>query len=93
MFRIGCHISASGGYQAMGERIAALTAAALATARRRYAELAAALDAMSPLKVLGRGYAIAQDESGRVIREKSDVKSGDLIRIRLQKDRIDCVVK
>ena len=78
---------------ARGERIAALTAAALATARRRYAELAAALDAMSPLKVLGRGYAIAQDESGRIIREKSDVKTGDLIRIRLQKDRIDCVVK
>ena len=44
----------------------------LAGQRERLARLAAALDAMSPLKVLGRGYAIARHEDGRVISSVED---------------------
>ena len=60
--------------------------------REQFARLAAALDAMSPLKVLGRGYAIARGENGAVIKKASDVAAGDKITVRLQKDEIDCVV-
>ncbi len=77
---------------ARGEKIAGLTAAAVAAQRRRYAELAGKLDAMSPLKVLGRGYAIAAREDGRVIRSAADVSHGDMIKIRLQKDELSCRV-
>ena len=61
--------------------------------RERYARLAASLDAMSPLKVLGRGYAIARRDDGTVIKEASDVKKGDHLRVRLQKDEIACLVE
>jgi len=60
--------------------------------RERYAASAAALDAMSPLKVLGRGYAIAQSADGTVIKQASDVSPGDRIKVRFQKDEITCDV-
>jgi exodeoxyribonuclease VII large subunit len=53
-------------------------------ARARYAELGAQLDALSPLRVLERGYAIAIHEStGRAIRAASEVKQGDGLRVRV----------
>ena len=61
--------------------------------RERYVYLAAALDAMSPLKVLGRGYAIAQDADGAVIKTAADVKTGDRLTIKLQKDEINSIVE
>ena len=65
----------------------------LYTEREKYARLAAALDAMSPLKVLGRGYAIARKEDGGVIKKAADVKPGDRMTIRLKKDEINCVAE
>ena len=61
--------------------------------RERYARLAAALDAMSPLKVLGRGYAIAQHTDGSVIKTSADVKTGDRVTVKLQKDEIHCIAE
>ena len=48
---------------------------------QRYIGLASKLDAMSPLKVLTRGYAMAQTEDGAVVRSVSQVKSGDQISV------------
>lgn len=47
--------------------------------KQRYIGLTAKLDAMSPLKVLTRGYAMAQTEDGRLIRSIQDVKENDRI--------------
>ena len=65
----------------------------ISKSRERYAHLAASLDAMSPLKVLGRGYAIAHHADGSVVKTASDVKPGDRLKIQLQKDEINCVVE
>ena len=54
---------------------------------------AAALDAMSPLRVLERGYAIAQDVRGRAIREANTMAIGDELRVRLWKGALDCRVE
>jgi exodeoxyribonuclease VII large subunit len=54
---------------------------------------AAALDAMSPLKVLERGYAIAQDARGAIVREAAAVSAGDELRLRLWKGTLDCRVE
>ena len=48
----------------------------LAEPRRALAALAASLDAMSPLKVLGRGFALVTDEKGTPVRRASDVQIG-----------------
>lgn len=51
------------------------------TAKARYIAMTAKLDAMSPLKVLTRGYAMAQTQDGSVLRSVTQVNSGDLITI------------
>jgi exodeoxyribonuclease VII large subunit len=48
------------------------------------------LDSLSPLAVLGRGYAIAFDSQGRVIKRDLDVRSGDRVRVRVSEGEIDC---
>jgi exodeoxyribonuclease VII large subunit len=65
----------------------------LNTARQKFAMAAASLDAMSPLKVLERGYAIAQDEHGSVVRDSSNVAVGDELHVRLWKGALDCRVE
>jgi len=60
--------------------------------REHYTRLAASLDAMSPLKVLGRGYAIARREDGSLVKGSSDVSKGDRLKVRLLKDEIACIV-
>lgn len=59
---------------------------------RRFAQLTAKLDALSPLKVLGRGFAMAQDEKGSVLRSSKQVQLGEQIRIQLAQGSLQCTV-
>ncbi len=59
---------------------------------RRYAQLTAKLDALSPLKVLGRGYAMVQKADGTVLRSSEQVSDGEKIRVRLAEGSIGCTV-
>ena len=74
------------------ERLLSATQRTVSKNRERFGRLAASLDAMSPLKVLGRGYSIAHKENGAVIKKASDVTPGDKVTIRLQSDEIKAVV-
>ena len=65
------------------QRLGDLSAALLARKRQRFGALAASLDAMSPLKVLGRGYAVARNEEGRILRSWRDVSPGDRVNVTL----------
>ena len=65
----------------------------LETAKQQLAMAAAALDAMSPLRVLERGYAIAHDAQGHVVREASAVSIDDALRLRLWKGVVNCRVE
>jgi exodeoxyribonuclease VII large subunit len=52
--------------------------------RHRLGAAAATLEALSPLKVLGRGYSVVfRAEDGRLVRRAEDVQAGELLRIRL----------
>ena len=65
----------------------------LSEQKERAARLAAALDAMSPLKVLGRGYAIAQKADGTVLTKAGEAASGDQINLRLSDGTVKCRVE
>jgi len=61
--------------------------------RERLALAAASLDALSPLGVLQRGYAIAQDASGRLLRDAATVAEGDAVSVRLARGRLNARVE
>jgi exodeoxyribonuclease VII large subunit len=67
--------------------------AALEDARARLAVAAASLDALSPLAVLKRGYALAQDEQGKLLREARRASIGDAVRLRLAEGSLRCRVE
>lgn len=52
--------------------------------RQAFVRCTAKLDAMSPLKVLSRGYAMAQTEEGQLLRSVSQIQPEASVKIRLQ---------
>ena len=59
---------------------------------QRYIALTAKLDAMSPLKVLTRGYAMVQTADGTVVRSVSQVRDGDQIDISIRDGKLSATV-
>jgi len=56
--------------------------------RERLAIAAASLDALSPLAVLQRGYAVAQDAEGKLIRDAATVDVGQTVKVRVNKGNL-----
>ena len=52
----------------------------------------ATLDALSPLAVLGRGFAIAENEAGEILRDAAQVSADELVKIRLEKGSLKAKV-
>lgn len=51
------------------------------------------LETLSPLKTLGRGYAICQDQQGQVLRYADKTQAGDLLKVTLQQGHLLCKVE
>lgn len=65
--------------RAFGHELAAREAAVRA--------LGAQVRALSPLATLQRGYAVVQDDAGRVVRSADEVAVGDLVHVRVEHGR------
>lgn len=61
--------------------------------KREQVRLAAALDAMSPLHVLTRGYAVASDDKGVIITSTSMIRKGSRLHLKLSDGSADCTVE
>lgn len=61
--------------------------------RKIMSELCGKLDAMSPLAVLNRGYAIAEDEEAGIIKKIGDLPTGKLFKLTLSDGSRKCEVK
>lgn len=78
------------------ERLAALDARAvraqqmqIATCRTRYQSLSKQLASLSPLAVLGRGYALVFNEAGELVKNAAALSAGENIRTRLAKGSVE----
>ena len=63
---------------------------AIESGSERVSLAAGKLDSLSPLGVLARGYAIAFDAQGRVIKRAADIASGEQVRVRVCEGEMDC---
>ena len=63
-----------------------------AKAENRLNTASAKLDALSPLKVLGRGYALVLDETGRAVQSATQAKPNQALELRLHDGRVRTTV-
>ncbi len=63
-------------------RLLSASSRMLSSHKERFVRLTAKLEAMSPLKVLSRGYSMATDEQGNVIKTVNSVNEGDCLTVR-----------
>jgi exodeoxyribonuclease VII large subunit len=74
------------------ERMMSLVRARVARERGELGRMVAGLDAMSPLRVLGRGYAIATHEGGLAVRDVAELEPGDTVHVRVHQGRFSARV-
>jgi exodeoxyribonuclease VII large subunit len=73
--------------------IAAATRRLLLQRRSRLEQLSGQIEALSPLAILERGYALVFDSSGRLLKDAAQVSPGDEILARLLRGIVTAVVK
>ncbi len=66
---------------------------ALQDAHAQLSALAAKLDALSPLKVLSRGYAMARTDGGRLVTSVADICKGDTLYMDMCDGTLVCMVQ
>jgi exodeoxyribonuclease VII large subunit len=65
----------------------------LARQRARFAQAAGKLEALSPVAILERGYALVFDEQGKLVKDAEQVASGDEVRTRVARGEFTSTVK
>lgn len=75
------------------ERLCSAACSAIDKKTASFSSAAAKLDALSPLKVLSRGYSLARDKDGNAIRSVSQLKQGDPVGLRLADGMAECTVQ
>jgi exodeoxyribonuclease VII large subunit len=79
--------------EGLTRRLATALSRRLAAQDARTLRLTGALELVSPLAVLERGYAIVRDQAGQLRRDATGLKPGDGLRIQLAQDAIDARVE
>ncbi|MFT8889342.1 MAG: exodeoxyribonuclease VII large subunit [Ethanoligenens sp.] len=74
-------------------RLAAVTKIQTERGRASLAALAARLDALSPLKVLSRGYTVVEDTAGRVVARAAALSEDEMLLLRFADGQAHCMVK
>lgn len=77
----------------LGEVVRAAGKDLVEDAEQEIASFAARLDDLSPLAILGRGYAVCYDAEGGVVRSSSALAPGQRVKVRVARGRLGCVVE
>ena len=75
------------------ERMDAAERHILSENRQKYIRLVSALEALSPLRVLARGYSVVTLPDGTVVRRSEQAGPGSLLRVRLSEGALSCRVE
>jgi exodeoxyribonuclease VII large subunit len=61
--------------------------------KSRFALAVGKIDALSPLGILSRGFALCRDSKGAIIKKAANVALGDCVRVTLASGELDCRVE
>ena len=75
------------------ERLTAASRHLLQGKKEQFVRLTAKLDAMSPLKVLARGYSVVRGPDDSILQQASAVKPGDEITVDLRSGKLRAEVR
>ena len=64
----------------------------ISTKKQKFLSVTSKIDAMSPLKVLARGYSITQDVEGRIVSSITQLQTNEPIRITLSDGTVSAIV-
>lgn len=78
--------------QQLEYRLSQVMSARLNTTRQRFGTALAQLEAVSPLATLARGYSVTTATDGKVLKKAKQVKSGDMLKTRLEDGWVDSQV-
>lgn len=82
-----------GRLQALAARLRASMLVAVTRRRSRFAAFGSKLDALSPLRVLHRGYSLTLDQSGHLVTNPEQVAIGEQVTVRMAAGELDCRVE
>ena len=74
------------------ERIIGVSDRYMALKRKEHVQFAAKLDALSPLKVLSRGYAVVSDVNNETVKSVSQIEVNDQVFIKMTDGQLSCRV-
>jgi exodeoxyribonuclease VII large subunit len=77
----------------LARELSAMMGSAIERNENALSSASAALDAFSPLAVLGRGYALCRDARGTAVRAAATLSQGDLLSVRFKDGRANTVVE
>lgn len=77
----------------LSDRMTAAQKELLHSRRQRYISLASSLEALSPLKVLSRGFSLITDAEGNILRRSDAVSPGDSVNVKLEHGGLLCRVE
>ncbi len=76
-----------------GDRMESAVRGIATLKKARLTEVAGKMDVLSPLATLGRGYALPQDVSGRILRTVEAFEKGDRFSLRVSDGSVPCEVR
>lgn len=76
----------------MQEKLISAMERVIESSARRFTHAAASLDAMSPLRVLHRGYCVAQKADKTLLRSSAQAEPGEQVFLRLAEGSLQCEV-
>jgi exodeoxyribonuclease VII large subunit len=79
--------------QALRTRLEARVRQEIDRRRRAFVQAAGKLDAMSPLKVLERGYSLTRNAAGHVLTDARETAVGETVNVRLLRGELELVVQ
>ena len=85
-------VRAESNLRAMQQKLDAAMQTRIANSSEKFRLAVSTLDALSPLAVLGRGFALAQKETGEILRDATQIETGESFNLRLERGNLNCRV-